>query len=93
MTISENDDLPYSLYSPGIVVATFDELKVIPHMEETTFTFAHIIKPHQPILFDRNGNNISVNFGQDDVRDTEFFFEQLHYINSKVLDMLDYMLA
>jgi len=35
---------------------TFHNLAEIPHNEEPTFTFAHILLPHFPYVFNRNGN-------------------------------------
>ena len=34
----------------------FDELAEIPNMEEPTFTFAHILSPHVPYVFDSDGS-------------------------------------
>ncbi len=33
----------------------FDELQRIPHDKSPTFTFAHIMMPHEPIVFDEHG--------------------------------------
>ncbi|MBN1564626.1 MAG: hypothetical protein JXA10_12345, partial [Anaerolineae bacterium] len=46
----------YSYRSPYRVLMSLDELKAIPEYPEPTFTLAHIIKPHDPFSFDRDGN-------------------------------------
>jgi tetratricopeptide (TPR) repeat protein len=38
------------------ILYSFDKLKEIPQDRAPTFTFAHIMMPHWPIVFDKNGN-------------------------------------
>jgi hypothetical protein len=85
------EGLPYSWRSAERARAVFDTLETIPQMEAATFTYAHIMKPHEPVRFDRDGNAI------DDatvMQDFEFYyFEQLHYINTRTLQVIDTILA
>jgi hypothetical protein len=39
-----------------IVLGIFDELKEIPKIKDPTFSFAHVLVPHPPFIFDREGN-------------------------------------
>ena len=90
---TQADDLPYPIYSPEILLATFEELEKIPAMPEATFTLAHIIKPHGPIRFDREGNIIEeIDFGDDMELKAEYFFEELEYLNERVLGIVDHIL-
>jgi hypothetical protein len=91
--VVEDTNEPLGIFAPERVMATFEEVEKIPEMEESTFAFVHIIKPHCPIIFDRDGN--SLNDGAICTRDVdeEAFFDQLHYINSQVLDVVDFILA
>ena len=38
----------------------FDDLPQIAEMRSPTFTFAHIILPHHPYIFDREGNLVDM---------------------------------
>ena len=69
---------------------TVAELETIPAMDEATFTFAHFLKPHEPIRFDRDGNVIDYNAALSD--EEYYFFEQLHFINTRILEMVDRIL-
>jgi hypothetical protein len=84
---------PYPVYSPEIFHSTFDELKQIPAREEATFTLAHILKPHFPIQFDREGNLIGTTISDNDPQKADYFFDELHYLNTRVLELIDTILA
>jgi hypothetical protein len=47
------------------------------------FLFAHIVSPHEPFLFDRDGNPLE---NEDDVRD---YLEQLMFVNTRVEELVD----
>jgi len=47
----------------------FEQLKKIPDIKESTFTYAHIMSPHPPYAFDRDGEKVG-----------DSFFSQLKYI-------------
>jgi hypothetical protein len=54
---------PLTRWNPDIrqgqwkrVPYVFDKLAEIPKLKEPTFVFAHILIPHEPYVFDRNGN-------------------------------------
>jgi hypothetical protein len=91
----ENDenDQPNPIYSPQTLLAEFEELKKIPAMDEATFTFTHIVKPHNPIQFDRDGNIIELDISDADPAKADYFFDELHFLNTRVLETIDYILA
>ena len=80
-------DRPIDLYAAKRALAIFDEAESIAEMEEATFTFVHIVKPHEPIVFDREGNVVS------DTRGANAYFDQLHFINMRTLEMIDNIIA
>jgi hypothetical protein len=90
---SQEADWPFPVYSAEIVQGTLEELRNIPNRDEATFTFAHIIKPHYPIQFDQDGNVIDVQFLHEDPAKSEYFFEQLLYINDEILALVDEIIA
>lgn len=86
-------DEPYNFRSPNRALKTWEEAEKIPQMPEATFTVIHIIKPHEPIAFDRDGQIVSpypVYWETPDIQ--ERFFEQLEFINARTLRMLDTIL-
>jgi hypothetical protein len=89
----QEEDLSYPAKSPEILWGTLEQLKEISQMEEATFTFAHIIKPHEPVQFDRDGNVINPNLRDNDSELRSYFFDELAYINTQTLELIDYLLA
>jgi hypothetical protein len=84
----------------------FEMLKQVPRIEGPTFTFCHIIAPHPPYVFDRNGKVCA------DVPQSMFFkdgweqqqnpasesarqayVEQLLYVNKRMEEVIDSILA
>jgi hypothetical protein len=87
-----DSDSPLQRYSRKTFWDTLAELERVAEREEATFTFAHITKPHYPIQFDREGNPIN-DVDDDDPNKPEIFFDQLHYLNTQLLDLVDHILA
>jgi hypothetical protein len=85
------EGLPYSWRSAERARAIFDTIETIPQMEDATFTYAHIMKPHEPVRFDRDGNTVDDSAVMQDVE--FYYFEQLHYINTRTLQVIDTILA
>jgi len=82
-----------------------DSLKDIPYEERPIFVFAHIITPHPPFIFDEEGNSVHPqrpynHFDADDYRKLggttaeyqEMYSDQVNYIFSEILEMIDEML-
>lgn len=85
-------DEPYNFRTPARALKTWDEAEKIPQMPEATFTVIHIIKPHEPIAFDRNGKVVTPfpTWETPDIQDR--FFAELEFINTRTLRMLDTIL-
>ncbi|MBN1429929.1 MAG: hypothetical protein JXB07_16285 [Anaerolineae bacterium] len=84
---------PYKFWEPERALMTWDEVEKIPEMPEATFTFIHIIKPHVPISFDKDGNiqPYLLPNTPEYVR-KQRFFEELSFVNARTLKMLDTIL-
>lgn len=72
----------------------FGTLETIPGMEEPTFVIAHMLLPHHPYVFDREGNK--VDFDECDAFDWCFpsaYVDQLVYLNSRIEPLIEVILA
>ena len=81
--------LPYHSSAPERFLETIDEVVTISEMPEATFTIAHLLKPHAPVVFNEVGEPIPWNG-----RPTpEEFFSELRFVNSRFLYLIDSILA
>lgn len=83
---------PYIWWSPHRALQMFDFLSTPIKAEGPKFVFAHIVKPHDPATFDKEGNYIDDHQGFDDYHDLSVasaYVGQLIYVNKLVLDMID----
>lgn len=75
------------------ILAAFEKLSEIPELKSPTFTFAHIVSPHPPYLFDRDGNQRSVYFQRlgklDSWREKNKYIDQLIFINKKTRQVVE----
>ena len=74
----------------------FEELTKIPKMREDSgrpvFVFAHIVIPHVPVVFDRDGSFLTLD--QKDRRtNSENFLNQLMFTNEKLRTLIDKILS
>jgi len=86
------DDKPYEFWRPERALMTWDETEKIPELPQATFTIIHIIKPHEPIAFNRDGSLIPypyIKYSQPHDLVQAKFFEQLEFVNDRTLRMLD----
>lgn len=86
-------------FDPDRTLQTFEVLADIPDIEEPTFTFLHMVKPHAPYMFDRYGNVIEKPPGWT-IRDEEnyiswpkSFVDQLVFVNTMTLATVDQILT
>ena len=74
------------------VNAKLEMLKQISTRPETTYTFAHILLPHEPFVFDADGRCLSdKETGKRKWRDN--FLAQLRYANKRILELVDELIA
>lgn len=70
----------------------FKHLVEVSRMEESTFTFCHLILPHPPFLFDSEGNHVSGwVLSSDEWR--RMYLDQLTYTNKLLEDTIDEILV
>jgi hypothetical protein len=89
----------YDSFSPNRVLAMLDELTKIPERDEPTLTVAHIIKPHYPYSFDREGNILPKPAGWVPEDDTKLpnadqaYADQVAFLNTRLLEVVDEIVA
>ena len=70
---------------------------MIANQKRPKFVFSHIILPHQPFIFDREGNDVFVRDFHDPFDDNtdlkEHYVNQLIYTNKLVLEMIDSLIS
>ena len=77
---------------------TFDGISEIAALQEPTFTFAHMILPHYPYLFDRDGRvkRHATRFDQFQSNmwaDKQAYVDQLAFVSRRILETIDDILA
>ena len=76
---------PYVWSDTRRFFATLESLKRIPDLPEATFTFAHLIEPHEPVQLKRNGEKLAELTSRPKPAQ---FFAELELINEHLLGML-----
>lgn len=77
--------LPYSMKDGQRFLDTVANVAAIAFMPEATFTFVHLYKPHEPTVFNKQGDVI----GKVYQPSAEEWLDELEFINSAFLDMVD----
>jgi len=75
---------------------TFDQLGKIHKIEGPKFTFAHIMCPHPPFLFNANGTPVPgarIEMDGDIWSEKTNYLNQLTFVNNKVIMMVDKILS
>lgn len=73
----------------------FTTLAHIPKLNtRPKFTFLHLVMPHAPYLFDRKGNIVDLSGAMYEHRSQkEQYIEQLQFLNDKLIETIDTILA
>ena len=75
------------------IINTFDDVAEVPAIREPTFSFAHMLVPHPPFMFDANGavipyaDDLAAEFTKDP------YVAQLEYVNAEVLRLVNAITA
>ncbi|MCY4072734.1 MAG: hypothetical protein OXG60_15680 [Chloroflexi bacterium] len=77
--------MPYSMKDGERFLDTVANVAAIAFMPEATFTFAHLYKPHEPTVFNKQGDIIGKVFQPS----AEEWLDELEFINSAFLEMVD----
>jgi len=73
------------------VLYTFENLSKIPGIKEPTYVFAHMLIPHHPYVFDREGNFQTLN--EANVKsETDNYIDQLIAANNMLMELIDELL-
>ncbi len=82
------------LFTREGVLSTFSRLpRVRDEVKGPLFVFAHIIPPHRPFIFDRNGESPKGGADINAWSSRDLYIEQLEFVNKKVKEMVDGILA
>ena len=77
-----------------IILYEFRRLPEVAQIESPKYVFAHIVAPHPPYVFDREGNPMEPDYPFTlSVESHAGYVEQLQFINRATLDMVDGILA
>lgn len=77
----------------------FDSMDDVSQMPEPTFTYAHVISPHPPFVFDPQGNPTDpADFWNENRQYTgklyqKGYLNQLPYLNTRMLEAIDTIMA
>jgi len=74
------------------VLYKFQKLAEMPNIKEPTFVFAHMLTPHAPFVFDRNGNFLTEEEERKRSRKVNYV-EQLIFVNKKIEMLIDKLLS
>jgi hypothetical protein len=69
----------------------FEQLAQIPRRKEPTFTFAHMLVPHDPYVFDSTGEFLSEDVLYQRKEETNFL-NQVIFVNSRIRSVIDSLL-
>lgn len=86
------------------VLFSFEALREISHDQKPTFTYAHIVSPHAPFIFDSEGNYIgegkNLSFVENPLKEgknieeyREMYLNQLIFIDKKTVETIDSVLS
>ena len=76
-----------NFYQDGLV-RTFDHLANLPEYNEPRFTFAHLMSPHAPYVFNANGEPVDL----ENYFNVDYYIGQLIYTNQQVDRIIDNIL-
>lgn len=79
------------------VLNTFDQLSKIPtsNLKGPKFVFAHIMAPHGPYVFGRNGEEVELSLVKSPTyrEDMEAFLDQSIFISKKISEVVDRIIS
>jgi len=72
----------------AMILCQFESLKNVVY-PGSKFIFSHIVAPHPPFVFNSKGGKVGMNSGLNPWKDQKAYSEQLQFINTKVLEVID----
>lgn len=83
--LPESDVKELNDWAPERFLYNLAELESIAQMPEATFTISHLMKPHNPVTFNRAGEIIATIFDAG----PEEYIDELHFINQQLLATIE----
>lgn len=77
------------------VLGAFEKAEAVSNLDEPTLTYAHIVSPHPPYLFDKQGivkRQTELELLNDGFSNRQGFADQTVHINKLILDLVDKIL-
>ncbi|CAB1065079.1 hypothetical protein D1BOALGB6SA_9876 [Olavius sp. associated proteobacterium Delta 1] len=77
------------------ILFIFSRLETVPNIKGPKFILAHIVSPHPPFVFDREGNmppEITLEVFGNEFAEKDAYINQLIFINKKVKELIDELL-
>ncbi len=76
------------------VLRKLEELKTLRHPEGPVFVYAHLLIPHHPYIFDRDGNSPPWIDRVMQMRpEQELYLDQVRFANAKIREVVDALLS
>lgn len=76
------------------ILCTFSEIpKVGDRVTKPVFVYAHIMIPHEPYVFDKDGNRVTFYSDTDESTKKMLYLEQLEFANKKTIEVIDAILT
>ena len=77
------------------ILCTFSEIpKIMDRISQPIFVYAHMSIPHDPYVFDADGNPVTFSSKtSDQSTEKKFYLEQLKFTNKKVIETVDAILS
>ncbi len=72
---------------------TFEKLEDMPDIEEPIFVFAHLMFPHPPYVFNREGKIITRDLSMTEWEPREKYLDQVIFLNKKLKMLVDTILS
>jgi len=81
----------YSYYYREKTLYIFEKLETIPQLKGPKFVYAHIVCPHWPFVFDRDGGPVDPRHFTN-LKDKKYYLDQYIFINKKVKHLVDVLI-
>ncbi len=84
--------IDYHLFHQQRILYLMNELEKIPAVKGPKFIFAHIVSPHDPYVFDREGNQVDRKH-HFNLKEKKYYLNQYIYMCKRIVRLVDAILA
>jgi hypothetical protein len=81
----------YSYYYRKKTLYIFEKLETMPQLKGPKFVYAHIVCPHWPFVFDRDGGPVDPRHFTD-LKNKKYYLDQYIFINKKVKHLVEVLI-